>query len=110
LVEHIKKIKKTEMTTKQKIAIAIGSGLLGAYAIVFVYQRIQRAKADESNLPEEDAIKILREKKEKGATPIPEFTAEDSIPIVPNPEGDIEMEINNDSLHQFDVMTGMGDY
>lgn len=102
------------MTTKQKIAIAIGSGLLGAYAIIFVYQRIQRAKADASNIPAEDALKILRDKKEKGATKIPEFTAEDSIPVVPNPvvlddDGYIP-ESNLTELQQFDVISGMGDY
>ena len=48
------------MTTKQKTAIAIGSGILGAYAAVFIYQRIQRAKADASELSSEEALKILQ--------------------------------------------------
>lgn len=103
------------MTTKQKIAVAIGSGLLGAYAAIFVYQRIQRAKADASDLSSEEALKILRENKQNSDKQIPKFTAEDSIPVIPN--SDIELDedgyipdSNLTELQQWDVISGMGDY
>ena len=101
------------MTTKQKISIAVGSGLLGAYAVIFVYQRIQRMKADESNLPLDDALKIL---KEKGKTEMPTFNAEDSIPQIPNPDDSVIDDTgyipdsNLTELQQWDVISGMGDY
>ena len=102
------------MTTKQKTAIAIGSGLLGAYAAIFIYQRIQRAKADASVLSSEEALKILRDKKQNSDTEIPDFSSEDSIPQVPNPvvlddDGYIP-ESNLTELQQWDVISGMGEY
>ena len=94
------------MTTKQKQTIAIiSSVLLGAYATIFIYQRIQRAKADKSIMPAEEALKILRDKKENGDTRIPKFTKEDSIPFVPNSDDSIL-----DELQKFDVISGLGDY
>jgi hypothetical protein len=52
------------MTTKQKLTIGlISSVIVGAYATIFIYQRIQRAKADKSIMPAEEALKILRDKK-----------------------------------------------
>jgi hypothetical protein len=106
------------MTTKQKTAIAIGSGLLVAYAAVFIYQRIQRAKADASELSSEEALKILRDKKQNSDTEIPEFSSEDSIPQVPNPDDSILNddegvnipESNLTELQQWDLISGMGDY
>jgi|APCry1669189034_1035192.scaffolds.fasta_scaffold01788_8 hypothetical protein len=101
------------MTQKQKIAIAIGSGLVGAYAVIFIYQRIQRAKADASNVPIDDAIKKLRE---KSNVTEPKFTGEDSIPQVPNtPEETLNdngyiPEENLTEVQKWDVVTGMGDY
>jgi hypothetical protein len=94
------------MTRNQKIIIiSVGSALLGAYLSVFIYQRIQRAKADKSILSAEEALKILRDKKEDGDTRIPKFTKEDSIPFVPNPYDSVL-----DELQKFDVISGMGDY
>jgi hypothetical protein len=101
------------MTNKQKIAIAIGSGLLGAYAIIFVYQRIQRKKADESNVPLDNALEIL---KEKSTIETPDFTAEDSIPQIPNPDDSMLNDTgyipdsNLTELQQWDLTSGMGDY
>lgn len=101
------------MTNKQKIAIAIGSGLLGAYAIIFVYQRIQRKKADESNVPLDNALEIL---KEKSTIETPDFTAEDSIPQIPNPDdtmydgGGYIPDSNLSEIQNWDVLSGMGDY
>jgi hypothetical protein len=102
------------MTNKQKIAIAVGSALLGAYAVIFVYQRIQRKKADESVLPLDDALKILEEKE---TTEMPTFSAEDSIPQIPNPDDSILFEegmsvpdSNLTELQQSDLISGMGDY
>jgi len=101
------------MTTKQKIGIAIGSGLLGAYAVIFVYQRIQRMRADESNLPLDDAMKILQEKE---TTEMPVFTAEDSIPQIPNADDSVSDDTgyipdsNLTELQQWDLISGMGDY
>lgn len=69
------------MTTKQKIAVAIGSGLVCAYAVIFVYQRIQRAKADKSVVSEEEALKILSE---KSSTSDPFFTEEDTAGQLPD--------------------------
>jgi hypothetical protein len=102
------------MTNKQKTAIAVGSGIIGAYAAVFIYQRIQRAKADASDLSTEEALKILRDKKQNSDTEIPDFSSEDSIPQVPNPvvlddDGYIP-ESNLTELQQWDTITGMGDY
>ena len=91
------------MTTKQKLTIAITSSVLvGAYATIFIYQRIERAKADASVVSEEEALKILNE---KSSTTEPNFTPEDIIPMLP----DGEM-IENDSLQQYEIESGMGDY
>jgi hypothetical protein len=102
------------MTRNQKIAIAIGSGLVGAYAVIFVYQRIQRAKADASVLPADDALQILRMKKIDGDTPTPDFNAEDSIPQVPNYVEDSSYgyvpDTNLSDVQKWDVISGMGDY
>jgi hypothetical protein len=69
------------MTTKQKIAVAIGSGLVGAYAVIFVYQRIQRAKADKSVVSEDEALKILNQ---KSSTSEPSFTEDDTAGDLPD--------------------------
>lgn len=101
------------MTSKQKIGIAVASGLFGAYAIIFVYQRIQRAKADASNVPLDDALKIL---KEKETSEMPTFTSEDSIPQLPNPDDSVLNDegyipdSNLTELQQWDLISGMGDY
>jgi hypothetical protein len=68
------------MTTKQKVAIAVGTGLVSAYAVIFIYQRIQRAKADASVVSEDEALKIL---KEKSTTSQPEFSDDDVMPLIP---------------------------
>lgn len=93
------------MTTKQKIALAIGSGLVGAYAVIFVYQRIQRAKADASVVSEDEALKILNQ---KSFSSEPEFTEEDMQPQLPNDE--TVDNLPSDSLMQFEIETGYGDY
>ena len=91
------------MTTKQKISIAIISSLVvGSYITIFIYQRIARAKADASVVSEEEALKILNE---KSSTPEPVFTPDETIPMLP----DGEM-IENDSLQQYEIVSGMGDY
>lgn len=68
------------MTTKQKIALSVGSGLLAAYAVIFVYQRIQRAKADKSVVTEQEALDILND---KSFMPPPNFSEDDTIPLLP---------------------------
>ncbi len=68
------------MTTKQKVAIAVGTGLVSAYAVIFIYQRIQRAKADASVVSEDEALKIL---KEKSTTSQPQFSEDDTMPLIP---------------------------
>jgi hypothetical protein len=93
------------MTTKQKIALAIGSGLVGAYAVIFVYQRIQRAKADASVVSEDEALKILNQ---KSFSSEPEFTEDDMQPQLPNDE--TVDNLPSDSLMQFETETGYGDY
>jgi hypothetical protein len=71
------------MTTKQKLTLTISSVLVGSLVTIFIYQRIQRAKADASVVTEEEALKILEEKK---PTPPPEFSPEDLIPKLPDGE------------------------
>ena len=93
------------MTTKQKIALAVGTGLVSAYMVIFVYQRIQRAKADASIVSEDEALKILND---KSFTSEPDFTEEDTTPKLPNDET-----VDNSpsqELMDFEVLTGYGDY
>lgn len=89
------------MTTKQKIAIGVLSGIIGTYAIIFVYQRIQRKKADESVVSEDEAYQILNELKVNSDYVEPDFDEEDTIPVT---------ESGLTDLQQFEVETGMGDY
>ena len=93
------------MTTKQKIALAVGTGLISAYMVIFVYQRIQRAKADKSVVSEDEALKILNQ---KSSTPPPDFSEEDLKPILPNNE--IIDNSPSELLMDFEVLTGYGDY
>jgi hypothetical protein len=89
------------MTTKQKIAIGVLSGIIGTYAIIFVYQRIQRKKADESVVSEDEAYKILDELKVNSGYVEPDFDEEDTIPVT---------ESGLTDLQQFELESGMGDY
>jgi hypothetical protein len=89
------------MTTKQKIAIGVLSGIIGTYAIIFVYQRIQRKKADESVVSEDEAYQILNELKVNSGYVEPDFDEEDTIPVT---------ESGLTDLQQFELETGMGDY
>jgi flagellar biosynthesis/type III secretory pathway M-ring protein FliF/YscJ len=94
------------MTRNQKIIIiSVGSALLGAYLSVFIYQRIQRAKADANVISEDKALEILEE---KSSTPIPYFNDEDVIPILPNEE--VVDNIYSQELRDFEISTGYGDY
>ena len=94
------------MTRNQKIVIiSVGSALLGAYLSVFIYQRIQRAKADKNVVSEDEALKILNE---KSSTPPPNFNEEDLKPILPNDE--IIDNSPSEMLMDFEVLTGYGDY
>lgn len=79
------------MNNKQKIIlISVSSVLVGTYLSIFIYQRIQRAKADKSVLPADDALKILDSKK-----PVeePDFSEDDTIP-----------KLNDDSVDSTDVI------
>jgi hypothetical protein len=87
------------MTTKQKIAIGVLSGIVGTYAIIFVYQRYKRKKADESVVSEQEAYLLLQELK-KDYIPEPDWNEQDTIPITEN-----EL-----LLQQYDIESGMGDY
>jgi hypothetical protein len=89
------------MTTKQKIAIGVLSGIIGTYAIIFVYQRIQRKKADESVVSEDEAYQILNELKVNSGYVEPDFDEEDTIPVT---------ESGLTDLQQFELESGMGDY
>ena len=89
------------MTTKQKIAIGVLSGILGTYGFIFVYQRIKRRKADESVVTEEEAYKVLEELKLNSGYTEPDWNEEDTIPVT---------ETGLTDLQQFEVETGMGDY
>ena len=93
------------MTNKtKKILISVGSLILVSYLSIFIYQRIQRAKADASVVSEDEALDILDEKE---STTIPDFNEEDLIPVLPNDEI-VDNEL--DSLRQFEIETGYGDY
>jgi hypothetical protein len=89
------------MTTKQKIAIGVLSGIVGTYAIIFIYQRIQRKKADESVVSEDEAYQILDELKVNSGYVEPDWNEEDIIPVT---------ESGLTDLQQFEVESGMGDY
>jgi hypothetical protein len=93
------------MTTKQKIAIAVGTGLVSAYMVIFVYQRIQRAKSDASVVSEDEALKILNK---KSSVTEPDFTEEDMTPKLPNDE--TVDNLPSQELIDFEVLTGYGDY
>jgi hypothetical protein len=94
------------MTTKQKLTIGlISSVIVGAYATIFIYQRIQRAKADASVVSENEALKIL---KEVSNTPEPDFTEEDTRPILPDDE--VVDNYPSEQQMQFEIETGLGDY
>ena len=103
LVEYIK---LNTMTTKQKLTIGlISSVIVGAYATIFIYQRIQRAKADANVVSESEALKILND---VSNTPEPEFTEEDTKPILPDDE--VVENYPSEQQMQFEIETGMGDY
>lgn len=92
------------MTNKEKLGIILGSSLLSAYLAVFIYQRIQRAKADKSVVSEDEALKILNE---KSYTTEPDFSEDELLPQLPNDEVVFNQE---DSLKQFEMESGFGDY
>jgi hypothetical protein len=94
------------MTRNQKIVIiSVSSALLGAYLSVFIYQRIQRAKADANVVSEDKALEILEE---KSYTAPPNFDDEDLLPQLPNEEV-VENNPNQD-LIDFEILSGYGDY
>jgi hypothetical protein len=93
------------MKRNQKIIISIGSALLGAYLTIFIYQRIQRARADKSVVSEDEALEILNEKSD---TTVPDFTEEDVMPQLPNDE--VVNNNPNQDLMDFEILTGYGDY
>jgi Flp pilus assembly CpaF family ATPase len=94
------------MTTKQKLTIAlISSVLVGTYATIFIYQRIQRAKADASVVSENEALKIIND---VSNTPEPDFTEEDTRPILPDDE--VVDNSPSEQQMQFEIETGLGDY
>lgn len=93
------------MTKKQKIAISIGAGIVAAYAVIFVYQRIQRANADKKVVSEDEALKILGE---KSFTDEPTFSEEDIMPQLPDEE--VVSNTPSEDLMQFEIETGYGDY
>ena len=100
--------------TKQKIGLIVGSSLLSAYLAIFIYQRIQRAKADASVVSEKEALEKLNEKSDVK----PVFTEEDTIPLIPE-ESSSSNEYysgyyvySNDlaSLQLFETQSGFGDF
>jgi hypothetical protein len=67
---------------RKQIIISIGTVLLSTFAVIFIYQRIQRAKADANVVSEDEALKILNKK--KSSVTEPDFSQEDLIPQLPN--------------------------
>jgi hypothetical protein len=95
------------MTKKQQIIIiSVGSALLGAYLSVFIYQRIQRAKADANVVSEDEALEILND---KTTTPLPDFDEEDTMPQLPSEEV-VENTSIDQQLMDYDILSGYGDY
>jgi hypothetical protein len=95
------------MTRNQKIVIiSVGSALLGAYLSVFIYQRIQRAKADANVVSEDEALEILND---KTTTPLPDFDEEDTMPQLPSEEV-VENTSIDQQLMDYDILSGYGDY
>jgi hypothetical protein len=102
------------ITTKQKIALVVGSSLLSAYLAIFIYQRIQRAKADAKVVSEDEALKILNE---KSYTETPTFTNEDVMPkLLPEDTHYDTNSINTTDydgltdLQLFETQSGFGDF
>jgi hypothetical protein len=91
------------MTKNKKIAIAVGSGLLLTYAVIFVYQRIKRAQADASKVSSDEALDVLQELKKENTNIEPEFTEEDTIPVAGE-----NSELSD--LQQSELLSGLGDY
>jgi hypothetical protein len=96
------------MTRNQKIIIiSVSSALIGGYLSVFIYQRIQRAKADALVVSEEEALKILNEK----SYIEPNFTEDDTMPQIPDSYYDDTTDYGGlTDLQIFDIQSGMGDF
>ena len=94
------------MTNKQKLAIAVASGLLGTYAIIFVYQRIKRKKADESVVSSDEAFEVLNKLKSESDTPEPYFSEDDTLDVPDIVASNTDLT----DLQEFESQTGMGDY
>jgi hypothetical protein len=96
------------MTRNQKIIIiSVSSALIGGYLSVFIYQRIQRAKADAIVVSEEEALKILNEK----SYIEPNFTEDDTMPqLLPDSYEDTTDYGGLTDLQLFEIQSGMGDF
>jgi hypothetical protein len=96
------------MTRNQKIIIiSVSSALIGGYLSVFIYQRIQRAKADALVVSEEEALKILNEK----SYIEPNFTEDDTMPqLLPDSYEDTTDYGGLTDLQLFEIQSGMGDF
>jgi hypothetical protein len=96
------------MTRNQKIIIiSVSSALIGGYLSVFVYQRIQRAKADAIVVSEQEALKILNEK----SYIEPNFTEDDIMPqLLPDSYEDTTDYGGLTDLQLFEIQSGMGDF
>jgi hypothetical protein len=68
------------MNQKQRIVlITTFASAFTAYVSIYIYQRIQRAKADANVTSSDDAIRILQQKKKYTNTE-PNFNDQDTIP------------------------------
>ena len=96
------------MTRNQKIIIiSVSSALIGGYLSVFIYQRIQRAKADAIVVSEQEALKILNEK----SYIEPNFTEDDTMPqLLPDSYEDTTDYGGLTDLQLFEIQSGMGDF
>jgi hypothetical protein len=96
------------MTRNQKIIIiSVSSALIGGYLSVFIYQRIQRAKADAIIVSEQEALKILNEK----SYIEPNFTEDDTMPqLLPDSYEDTTDYGGLTDLQLFEIQSGMGDF
>jgi hypothetical protein len=96
------------MTRNQKIIIiSVSSALIGGYLSVFIYQRIQRAKADAIIVSEDEALKILNEK----SYIEPNFTEDDTMPqLLPDSYEDTTDYGGLTDLQLFEIQSGMGDF
>jgi len=94
------------MTKNQKIALSVFIGFACTYGIIFLYQRLMRAKADKNTTSYDDALNIIAEKRDSNE-------GQSYIVITSNtdattPDGEVISDLTD--LQRYEMETGAGDY